>query len=50
MRGGKEARLPKAVEILLLIAVPLAWGLASDYLFKLILGRRKLGGEAEEGR
>lgn len=40
--------MPKALEILLVIAAPLAWGLGADYVFARLRRWRKEAEETEE--
>jgi hypothetical protein len=40
--------MPKALQIVILICVPLAWGLAVEFVFSHLLKRRQSAGPAKD--
>lgn len=42
--------MPKTLEITILICLPLAWGLAAEYVFTHLLKRRQSARAAKQGR
>lgn len=42
--------MPKTLEIVILICLPLAWGLAVEFVFSRLLKRRQSAQPANQGR